>query len=198
MLFLVRHGQTAANASGLLLGRADPPLSPLGREQAAALAGCIPAGTRVVSSPAARTRETAAALGSDFEIDERWIELDYGDLDQVPLRDVPPAVWAQWRADPTFIPAGGESLAALGVRVRESCSELLDEIRESNVAVVTHVSPIKAAIAWALGAGDDLAWRIFVEVASIARIGADQFGTTVRTLNERPPSASGPSGGPQR
>ena len=117
MLFLVRHGQTAANASGLLLGRADPPLSPLGREQAAALAGCIPAGTRVVSSPAARTRETAAALGSDFEIDERWIELDYGDLDQVPLRDVPPAVWAQWRADPTFIPAGGESLATLGVHV---------------------------------------------------------------------------------
>ena len=65
--------------------------------------------------------------------------------------------------------------------------ELLDEIRDHDVAVVTHVSPIKAAIAWALGAGDDLAWRIFVEVASIARIGADQFGPTVRSLNERPP-----------
>jgi hypothetical protein len=46
------------------------------------------------------------------------------------------------------------------------------------------VSPIKAAIAWALGAGDDLSWRLFVQVASIARIGADQFGTTLRSLNE--------------
>lgn len=191
MLFLVRHGQTAANADGLLLGRADPPLSPLGREQAAALSTCLPAGTRVIASPLIRARETAAALGSEYEIDDRWIELDYGDLDQMPLRDVPPAVWAKWRADPTFVPAGGESLAALGVRVREACSELLDEIREANVAVVTHVSPIKAAIAWALGAGDDLAWRLFVEVASIARIGADQFGTTVRSLNERPPRSDG-------
>jgi broad specificity phosphatase PhoE len=186
MLFLVRHGQTAANADGLLLGRADPPLSPLGREQAAALAARIPHDARIVTSPLARTRETAAALGRPYEIDERWIELDYGDLDGMPLRDISPALWAQWRADPTFIPAGGESLAALGVRVREACRELLDEIRDHDVAVVTHVSPIKAAIAWALDTGDDIAWRIFVEVASIARIGADQFGPTMRSLNERP------------
>ena len=95
-------------------------------------------------------------------------------------------MWAQWRADPTFIPAGGESLAALGVRVREACHELLDEIREHDVAVVTHVSPIKAAIAWALGAGDEISWKVFVEIASIARIGADRFGPTLRSLNERP------------
>ncbi len=196
MLFLVRHGQTAANADGLLLGRADPPLSPLGREQAAALASRIPDDARIITSPLARTRETADALGRPFEIDERWIELDYGDLDGVPLRDVSTAVWAQWRANPTFIPAGGESLAALGVRVREACGELLDEIRDHDVAVVTHVSPIKAAISWALGAGDDIAWRIFVEVASIARIGADQFGPSVRSLNERPapPRSDDPQG----
>ena len=189
MLFLVRHGQTAANASGLLLGRADPSLSPLGRDQAAALAPHIPPDARIVASPLARTRETAEALGRPYEIDERWIELDYGELDGVPLRDVSPAVWAQWRADPTYIPAGGESLAALGVRVRDACRELLDEIRDHDVAVVTHVSPIKAAISWALGTGDDIAWRIFVEVASIARVGADQFGPTVRSLNERPAAA---------
>jgi broad specificity phosphatase PhoE len=186
MLFLVRHGQTAANADGLLLGRADPSLSPLGREQAAALAACIPSDTRIVTSPLARTRETADALGRPYGIDERWIELDYGDLDGMRLRDVSPTLWAQWRADPTFVPAGGESLAALGGRVREACRELLDEIRERNVAVVTHVSPIKAAIAWALGTGDDIAWRLFVEVASIARIGADGLGPTLRSLNERP------------
>jgi len=189
MLFLVRHGQTAANASGLLLGRADPSLSALGREQAAALAAHIPSDARVVTSPLARTRQTADALGRPYDIDERWIELDYGDLDGTALRDVPPEVWGQWRADPAFIPAGGESLAALGVRVREACQELLDEIRDHDVAVVTHVSPIKAAIAWALGSGDEIAWRVFVEVASIARIGADHFGPTVRSLNERPPAA---------
>ena len=138
--------------------------------------------------PADPHAETAAALGSEYEIDDRWIELDYGDLDQMPLRDVPPAVWAQWRADPTFVPAGGESLAALGVRVREACSELLDEIREANVAVVTHVSPIKAAIAWALGAGDDLAWRTLrgggVDRADRCRSVRDDGAVTERASTE--------------
>jgi broad specificity phosphatase PhoE len=186
MLFVVRHGQTAANAGGLLLGRADPPLTAVGVEQAAALAAYLPRAARVVTSPLARTRATADAFGRSYEVDERWIELDYGDLDGVPVRDVPAEVWGQWRADPSFIPGGGESLAALGVRVRAACQELLDEVRDHDVVVVTHVSPIKAAISWALGAGDDLAWRILVEVASIARIGVDQFGPAVRSLNEHP------------
>jgi broad specificity phosphatase PhoE len=184
MLLLVRHGRTDANAQGLLLGRLDPPLSEEGRGQAAALAAKIPDGARVIASPLLRTRETAEAFGRPVELDERWIELDYGELDGLPLRDVPADLWREWRADPAFAPPGGESLAALGVRVRAACTDLVDEIRERDVVVVSHVSPIKAAIAWALGAGDDLSWRLFVQVASIARIGADQWGTTLRAFNE--------------
>ena len=184
MLLLVRHGRTDANAQGLLLGRLDPPLSEEGREQAAALTAKIPDGARVIASPLLRTRQTAEAFGLPVELDERWIELDYGELDGLPLRDVPADLWREWRADPAFAPPGGESLAALGVRVRAACAELVDEIRERDVVVVSHVSPIKAAIAWALGAGDDLSWRLFVQVASIARIGADQWGTTLRSFNE--------------
>jgi broad specificity phosphatase PhoE len=184
MLLLVRHGRTDANAQGLLLGRLDPPLSEEGRVQAAALAAKIPDGARVIASPLLRTRQTAEAFGLPVEIDERWIELDYGELDGLPLRDVPADLWREWRADPAFAPPGGESLAALGVRVRAACTDLVDEMRERDVVVVSHVSPIKAAIAWALGAGDDLSWRLFVQVASIARIGADQWGTTLRSFNE--------------
>jgi broad specificity phosphatase PhoE len=184
MLLLVRHGRTDANAQGLLLGRADPPLSEEGREQAAALAAKIPSGARVIASPLLRTRQTAEAFKRPVELDDRWIELDYGELDGLPLRDVPPNLWREWRADPSFAPPGGESLAALGIRVRAACAEFVDEIRERDVVVVSHVSPIKAAIAWALGAGDDLSWRLFVQVASITRIGADQWGTTLRSFNE--------------
>jgi broad specificity phosphatase PhoE len=189
MLHLVRHGRTDANAQGLLLGRADPPLSDEGRLQAAALAEMVPRGARVVSSPLRRTRETAAAFGVPVEVDDRWIELDYGDLDGTPLRDVPADLWRQWRADPTFVPPGGESLTALGARVRLACDELLDEARERDVVVVSHVSPIKAAIAWAIGAGDELSWRLFVQVASVARIGVDRWGTTLRSMNELPTSS---------
>jgi broad specificity phosphatase PhoE len=188
MLLLVRHGRTDANAQGLLLGRADPHLSDEGRLQAAALATVIPPGARVIASPLLRTMETAEAFGLPVEIDERWIELDYGELDGTPLIDVPPDLWRAWRADLTFAPPGGESLAELGVRVRAACADLVDEARQRDVVVVSHVSPIKIGIAWALGAGDELSWRLFVQIASIARIGIDRWGPTLRSFNEMPVS----------
>jgi broad specificity phosphatase PhoE len=170
VLVLVRHGRTTANATGLLLGRADPPLDEVGVAQAAALASVVAGARRVVCSPLRRARETAAALGLPVEVDERWIELDYGDFDGRPLAEVPAEVWAQWRADVAFAPPGGESLAALGERVRAACDELADEAAQGDVVVVSHVSPIKAAVAWALGVGDELSWRLHVAPASVTRI----------------------------
>jgi broad specificity phosphatase PhoE len=70
------------------------------------------------------------------------------------------------------VPQGGESLASVGSRVREACDELWAEAAEHDVVVVTHVSPLKAAVAWALEAPDQTSWRMFVDVASLTRIGS--------------------------
>ena len=183
-LVLVRHGRTEANASGLLLGRADPPLDELGRVQAAALAAVVAAPRRVVSSPLARARETAAAFGQTVEIDERWIELDYGELDQQPIGAVAAETWDRWRADLDFRPPGGETLRELGVRVRDACADLVDDARDADVVVVTHVSPLKAALAWALAVGDDVAWRLHVAPASVSRVGIRANGAVVLSFNE--------------
>ena len=129
MIVLVRHGRTDANARGLLLGRADPALDDEGRRQAARLAAALGPldGARVVTSPLARCRQTAEAIvaanapGVAVEVDERWIELDYGAFDGLGAGDVPAATWAAWRADVAWTPESGESLAALGVRVRAAC-----------------------------------------------------------------------------
>ena len=185
MLFLVRHGQTAANAAGLLLGRADPPLTTLGQRQAEALAGALPRPDRLLSSPLRRARDTAAAFGVEPEIDDRWIELDYGELDGVPVASVAADLWRGWRADCGFVPPGGESLLSLGARVREACDELQADARDHDVVVVTHVSPIKAAIAWALDVSDAVAWRMFVEDAAVARITIGPYGPALRSFNER-------------
>ena len=186
MLVLVRHGQTPPNAAGLLLGRADPPLSERGWRQAEALAAGLGPPARLISSPLLRARQTAAAFRRPVEVDQRWIEMDYGDLDGTPVSDIAADVWERWRADASFVPAGGESLAAVGRRVREACAELLEEARVANVVVVTHVSPIKAAVAWALGSGDEVAWRMFVEDASVARIAVGPAGPLLMGFNQSP------------
>ena len=41
-----------------------------------------------------------------------------------------------------------------------------------------------ALLAWTLGAGDEIAWRTFVGLASITRIGLTERGPLLRTFNE--------------
>jgi broad specificity phosphatase PhoE len=180
VLILVRHGQSEGNAAGLLLGRMESPLTHLGRRQAEAVAGVLTqsgAEILVVSSPVGRARETAALIAGSAPVilDERWAELDYGEYDGLPLSDVPPELWRHWRTDPELEPPGGESIAQLGRRVRQACADLFrppaDAIRDDrHVVVVSHVSPIKAAVAWVLGLGDDAAFRLHLSTGAVTTI----------------------------
>ena len=171
MLHIVRHGRTEHNASGLLLGRIDPPLDDLGRDQAVALAAAIGPVDRLITSPLLRTRQTAEAFAVEPVVDERWIELDYGDFDGVPLASIDPEIWKAWRTDAEFSPPGGESLRQLGERVSSALDDLsAAEDPELVTVVVTHVSPIKAAVCWALGVDDLVSWRLWVATASITSV----------------------------
>lgn len=184
MLILIRHGQTERNAAGVLQGRADVPLDDVGRHQAATLATALPDLTRVVSSPLLRAVETAEALAESVEIDERFIELDYGRFDGLPFRDVPMTTWRQWRSDPDFAPPDGESLRELGERVRPALSELAEAAADQDIAVVSHVSPIKAAFVWALGVDEAVTWRSHLSPASITRIGWRRGAPVLVSFND--------------
>jgi broad specificity phosphatase PhoE len=184
VIVIVRHGRTAANAAGRLLGRLDVPLDELGREQAVLLAAAVGPVDRVVTSPLQRARQTAGAFDAPIEVDERWIELDYGDFDGTPIGDVPTEVWRTWRSDIDYRPPGGESLATMAARVRAALDELQHGGGDETVVVVSHVSPIKAAVAWALGVPDDVTWRMFVSPASITRLDVTPGGRSLRTFNE--------------
>lgn len=188
MLIVVRHGRTAENLAGRLLGRHDAVLDEVGEQQAAAVAEWIGEVGRVVSSPLTRARRTAEAFGVDVDVDDRWIELDYGELDTRNPAEVAGEVWTRWREDPHFAPPGGESLHDLGVRVRAAAEELLLEAADHDVVVVTHVSPIKAVLSWALGGIDQVAFRTRVGQPSVTRIAAGPHGPVLQSFNEQPPT----------
>lgn len=188
MLVLVRHGRTEANAARQLQGRVDLPLDELGLRQGAALgaAGVAATAALIVCSPLLRARQTAAAAapGREPVIDHRWIEVDYGVLDREPVVGEWNDLWDRWLADPEYAPPGGEPLAAVGRRVREACEELAPRAAEEDVVVVTHTSPIKAAVAWALGVGDGTAAQMFLDVASVTRIHFGDRGPMLRSFND--------------
>ena len=173
MIVFVRHGQTEANAVGLLQGRADIALTDLGREQAALVAAALPAvPRRVVASPLQRAVDTAAPIaarfGLDVEVDDRLVELDYGDWDRRAFGDVTADEWRRWRDDPSFAPPGGESLEDVAARAASFCAEMLGA--GDDVVAVSHVSPIKAAVAWALDGGTAVTWHLFLDLASVTRV----------------------------
>jgi broad specificity phosphatase PhoE len=184
MIAFVRHGETPPNRAGLLLGRTDAALTDHGRAQAERLAEAL-AGldvARVISSPLRRARDTAApiatACGEAVEVDDRLVEIDYGEWEGRPLADLDSEVVARWRRDGGFAPPGGESLAVVADRVASFCDETLDD---RVVVAVSHVSPIKAAVTWTLRVPPELAWRMRLEVASITRIGR---GPVLMSFNE--------------
>jgi broad specificity phosphatase PhoE len=179
-LIIVRHGRTEANAGRRLLGHLDLPLDDLGRRQAEALGAALGPIDRVITSPLLRTRQTAACLDGPAVVDDRFIELDYGDYDGLALADVPAEMWASWRSDPDYYaPPGGESLSALQARVSDALTDLVDAARTETIVIVAHVSPIKAAVIWTLGVGQEVVWRLFVTPASVTRIGIGDGGRPI-------------------
>lgn len=188
MLIFLRHGRTAANEAGLLQGRLNQDLDDLGREQAQAATAHITDAVgkidAVVASPLKRAQQTASAFGLDVETDERFIELSYGIYEGVPHADVPSEVWQTWRNDYSYVPEGGESLAALDGRVREACNDLVERGAKENVVVVSHVSPMKSAVAWALGVDIGISWNCHLDHAAICRIAIRGRRPVLLTFNE--------------
>jgi probable phosphoglycerate mutase len=201
MLLLVRHGQSEANAVGLLVGRIDSPLTELGHRQAIALGNVLATrGTgacHILTSPLRRAGQTAEAIAAAYartlgpgalprvELDERFVEFDYGELDGTLPWELPPGLWEGWRSDAGWRAPGGETLEEVRVRVTAACEELAAEAARGDVVVVTHLSPIRAAVTWALGGGPEMSWRLSLGVASISRISTgDSFGPALVSFNE--------------
>ena len=88
-IYVVRHGETALNAKGVMQGRLNEPLNENGRALAA-LTGKAIKGVRFdrcISSPLVRATQTAELLlresGNEIplEIDGRITEIDFGDME---------------------------------------------------------------------------------------------------------------------
>ncbi|WP_375489240.1 bifunctional RNase H/acid phosphatase [uncultured Jatrophihabitans sp.] len=190
---LVRHGATAHSADKRFSGRNDLPLDETGERQAAALAvrdfGAVRA---VVSSPLRRTQQTASLiadrLGLAVETVDDLAELDFGaweGLTATEARARDGAAFDAWAASQDNAPPDGESFAALGRRVRRGREAIVAAHTDETVVVVTHVTPIKTLICFALDAPPQAMFRLHLDTASVSVI--DYFAdgaSSVRLVND--------------
>jgi len=196
-LLLVRHGRTAANASGTLAGwTPGVSLDDTGRTQAAALGArlsILPVAA-VVSSPLERCQETAAAIlagrdGTPLHTDDRLGECRYGDWTGRPLKELAKdPLWKVVQAHPsaaTFPGPEGESMADMQARAVAAVRAWNAELGpEATYVAVSHGDVIKAILADALGLHLDLFQRIQVDPCSLAVVRYTELRPFVVRMND--------------
>lgn len=189
-VILVRHGRTILTESHRLSGRGgeDPQLSEAGKQDAKAVAqelskvgklgpySKVLSPSFIVSSPLARTRETASIIASQLgipvETHDDIAEISFGDWDGHTNQEVAaawPDMYDQWRGDVRIAPpGGGESLEDFDIRVKAGLSEILAKHEGKTIVVVSHVMPIRATLKSALQSSWPAYWRISVAPCSIS------------------------------
>jgi broad specificity phosphatase PhoE len=152
-ILLLRHGQSVWNAAGRWQGRADPPLSPLGREQAQVASEALEGGAVIFSSDLVRARETAEILAGRHEvrIDPRLRERDGGEWTGLTRPEIEER-WPGYLADGRR-PDGFETDEEVIERAWAALTRIVEEVPDGVVVVVSHGGLIRA-LERHLGLGD--------------------------------------------
>jgi probable phosphoglycerate mutase len=168
-LWLVRHGESTWNASGLVQGQAlGPVLTDKGRAEASRVTVRF-ADLRVgaiYTSDLDRARETASIIGCrlrlTLHIDPALRERSFGTAEGHPLSALEPAasgIEADRVVDADARPPAGESLSELYGRVRAFITGLDLSETDGDVLVVTHGGVIRVAEAFCNGVAiEDMTW----------------------------------------
>jgi broad specificity phosphatase PhoE len=158
VLGLVRHGRTAANASGHWQGQTDDGLSELGRRQAADLAAWYGEFAVVYSSPLGRAWQTAESLanGSGPVTHPGLVELGMGAWEGHTRQEIMtgwPELWARIYEGDEDLPRGdsGETWAGMAQRVTDAISDVTAGHQKGNIGIVSHGAAIRCYVSGILG-----------------------------------------------
>ena len=194
-IILVRHGHVDWLAPERFRGRAELPLSDLGRRQAQAAAGCIAATWKpeaVYASPLGRCRETGAAIAAPFRLDVRPVDgladIDYGEwqgLTRDETKDRWPDEIELWFRSPhlAVIPRG-ETLMAVLSRATAALRDIVRRHRDETVAVVGHDSVNRVLLLFALELPLSRYWHLCQEPCCVNELLFDRGSFVIGSINQ--------------
>jgi broad specificity phosphatase PhoE len=193
-IVLLRHGESEGNASGIIQGQSDFPLSEKGQQQADALAEYwLTAGKHydlIICSPLIRAVQTAEAirnaLGIQIVYDHNWKERTFGVLEGLSFDDVmleKPDM--DWYHPYNAIGQFGESLVDLYHRASQALQMLLRR-PEGSYLVVSHGALLNMTLYAILGISPHASPkspRFYFSNTGFAEFTYDQEGKQWRLLS---------------
>ncbi|MCD6475271.1 MAG: histidine phosphatase family protein [Anaerolineaceae bacterium] len=174
-ILLIRHS-TTKYVNNKLAGRVDAPLNEEGRKKAHELAVALSGQPirAVYASPLLRTMQTADSLADRLhlvtELDKNLIQVDYGDWEEKSFWELEQdPSWRKFVSRPEGQIPGGEHVQEVVERVSKSLSRIAEcHPGDEMVAVVTHGSIIRFAIAHILGMEQGCANRLKIYPGSVS------------------------------
>lgn len=184
-LWLLRHGATEWSEHELHTGRADPPLSAEGREQAAATGHLLEgrAFARVMVSPQLRAQETCelAGFGEEAEVSEELVEWDYGSYEGLTDDDTDERR-PGWNLFRDGAP-DGESPAQVAARIQRILGGL--EAVSGPCLAVGHGKLLRALAAVWMGQGIELGASLPMDPAALSVLEREDDVPLLRLWNFR-------------
>src|SRR5262249_52925753 len=170
-ILLIRHGHVDGIRPERFRGRADLPLTSLGRAEAQAVGKRIASGWRpskVYTSPLSRCVATGAAIaqacGAPTEVNADLIDIDYGAWQGKPCAEVEqsePKLYAAWRATPHLVRfPQGDSLQDLAARAADALRLALARHPDETVVLVAHDSLNRVLLLQLLDQPLSAYWRL--------------------------------------
>jgi phosphoserine phosphatase len=194
-IILVRHGHVDWLAPERFRGRAELPLSDLGRRQAHAAAGYIAVSWKpeaLYTSPLGRCRETGAAIAAPFRLEPQPIDgladIDYGEwqgLTREQAKERWPEETERWfRAPHLAAIPGGETLTALLSRATAAARDVLRHHPDGTVVVVGHDSVNRVLLLFALDLPLSRYWYLRQDPCGVSELFFDNGSFVIGSINQ--------------
>ncbi len=198
MIIFLRHGQAENNTKKILAGRSPGVnLTEIGiqqAEQAGKMLKTLNIST-IYSSPIDRALQTAKTVAQHCEleplIDDRLIELDMGKFTMMPYDEI----FAKYGNVFLKFYEGSEEVSENGVetfskvqkRVFEMVNFVVNQHKNENVVLVTHMDPIKAMIGKVLSLKPEILFELIIANASLNIFNNNDQKFYLKAINAMPP-----------
>ena len=194
-IYLIRHGQTAANNGKMFQGSMDNSLNVLGLAQAEKLGEYFRQlkVDAIYSSPMLRARMTAAAIATKKNMAYRTVdglqEANFGQWEGMTFDEIykrwPEQMDKFFTQPASWEPPGGESFPVVQKRALTAFQQILDRTEEGQtVAIVSHGGIIRVQLCHILGMPLDNMWRLSAHNVSVTSLSEWDGNYIVDTIND--------------
>ena len=178
MIIFLRHGQAENNTKKILAGRSPGVnLTETGVQQAEEAGKMLESLniSKIYSSPIDRALQTAEIVGKhcdlDITSDQRLIELDMGKFTKMPYDEIFAKhgnVFLKFYEGSDEVSENGvETFAAVQKRIFHMVDFVVNNHKNENVVLVTHMDPIKAMIGNVLSLKPEILFELIIANASL-------------------------------